>query len=411
MKYVVNDQVVLSRSLEGPLAAYVKGFARRLSEQGYAIYTLRRHIQIAADFSRWLAQNKVRRQWVSSKHTAQYLHARARRVLIRDGDATALIHLLGFLRGEAAIATEKIRRCRLRPAQRCTRAFEQYLQDERALAQATIAYYGAFVGDFLKDRFGNGAAPLSRLHARDVVHFVQRRAPRLGLKRAKMLTTALRSFLQFARYRGDVQLDLAAAVPTVANWSMSGIPRAIAPDQVRRLLARINRGTAVGRRDYAILLLLARLGLRACEVACLDLEDIDWKAGIVTVHGKGGRQVDLPLPADVGAAIAGYLQQGRPDGTCRRLFLRARAPNRGFRPSAVGCMVRRAILRHGIDAPTYGAHQFRHGFATDMLRHGASLAEIGELLGHRHPDTTKIYTKVDLPALRTLAVPWPGGAQ
>ena len=411
MRYIVNDDVVLSRPLEGPLAAYVERFARWSGERGYCAYSLKRRTRIAADFSRWLGQKAVPLRQVTSSAPRQYLRARAWRAPIRRGDAAALRHFLGFLRGEGVIAFERAGRCRMTPAERCANAFEQYLRDQRALAQATVAYYRAFVRDFLKDRFGNGPAPLSRLHARDVVHFVQRRAPRLGLKRAKMLTTALRSFLQFARYRGDVQLDLAAAVPTVANWSMSAIPRAIEPDQVRRLLARINRGTAVGRRDYAILLLLARLGLRACEVACLDLEDIDWKAGIVTVHGKGGRQVDLPLPADVGAAIAGYLQQGRPDGTCRRLFLRARAPNRGFRPSAVGCMVRRAILRHGIDAPTYGAHQFRHGFATDMLRHGASLAEIGELLGHRHPDTTKIYTKVDLPALRTLAVPWPGGAQ
>jgi site-specific recombinase XerD len=147
-------------------------------------------------------------------------------------------------------------------------------------------------------------------------------------------------------------------------------------------------------------------------VTSLDLEDLDWKAGTVTVHGKGGRRNELPLPADVGAAISAYLQDGRPNGTCRRLFLRARAPNRGWLgPSAVGNIVQRAILRSGIDAPTQGAHQFRHAFATEMLRHGASLGEIGELLGHRNPDTTKIYTKVDLVALRTLAVPWPGGAQ
>jgi integrase/recombinase XerD len=411
MKCVVDDQVALFRPAAGPLAAYIEGFERWLGKQGYAAYTLRRHVQFAADFSRWLAQNEVQRQRVSSKHTAQYLHARARRVLIRDGDATALIHLLGFLRGEGAIAAEKMRRCRFTPAQRRTQAFEQYLREERALAQATIAYYGAFVRDFLKDRFGSGPAPLRRLRARDVVHFVQRRAPRLGLKRAQMLTTALRSFLRFARYRGDVQLDLAAAVPSVANWSMSAIPRAIASDQVRQLLARFDRRSAAGRRDFAILLLLSRLGLRACEVARLDLEDIDWKAGTVAVHGKGGRRAELPLPADVGAAIAGYLRHGRPTGLCRRLFLRAHAPNGALRPGAVGCIVRHAIERYGIDAPTYGTHQFRHGLATEMLRHGASLGEIGELLGHRHPDTTRIYTKVDLPALRTLAVPWPGGVR
>jgi site-specific recombinase XerD len=280
------------------------------------------------------------------------------------------------------------------------------------LAQATIVNYIRFVREFLMDCFASGPATLSRLRSGDVVRFVQRRAPQLQLKTAKLLTTALRSFLQYGRYRGEIQLDLAAAVPLVASWSMPSIPRAIAPDQVRRLLVRINRRTAVGRRDYAIVLLLARLGLRASEVVFLELDDIDWKEGSLSVCGKGGRRLQLPLPVDVGEAIVAYVRHGRSPSTSRRVFLRARAPLRGFLgPSAVGSIVRHALLRAGIDAPTTGAHQFRHGLATEMLRHGASLSEIGELLGHRSPETTKIYTKVDLDALRTLALPWPGGAR
>jgi integrase/recombinase XerD len=310
------------------------------------------------------------------------------------------------------IPAEKIRRRRLSPVERCAQAFERYLREERILAKATIVNYVPFIRAFLKDRFGNGPVRLSRVCARDVVRYVQRQASRLHLKRAKLLTTALRSFLHYARYRGDIRLDLAAAVPRVANWSMSSIPRAISPDQVRRLLAHINRRTALGRRDYAILLLLARLGLRSREVAFLDLDDIDWKGGSVSVHGKGGRRTQLPLPAEVGEAIVAYLRYGRPRSTSRRVFLRARAPIRGFLgPCAVGSIVRHALLRAGIDAPTTGAHQFRHGLATEMLSHGASLAEIGELLAHRSPETTKIYTKVDLNALRTLALPWPGGGR
>jgi site-specific recombinase XerD len=241
---------------------------------------------------------------------------------------------------------------------------------------------------------------------------VQCRAQRLHLGRAKILVSALRSFLRYARYRGDIRSDLVAAVPSVANWSMASIPRGIAPDQVRQLLAQINRRTAVGRRDYAILLLLVRLGLRCGEVAFLELEDIDWKDGSLTVRGKGSRRVQLPLPADVGEAIAEYLRHGRPRTGSRQVFLRARAPVRGFLdPCAVRTIVSRGLKRAGIDAPTMGAHQFRHGLAADMLRHGASLSEIGEILGHRSPETTKIYAKVDLDALRTLALPWPGGAR
>jgi integrase/recombinase XerD len=193
---------------------------------------------------------------------------------------------------------------------------------------------------------------------------------------------------------------------------MPSVPRAIASDQVRRLLAHIDRSTVIGRRDYAVLLLLARLGLRSSEVASLELENIDWKRGLLSVHGKGGRPNQLPMPTDVGTAIAAYLRRGRPRSVSRRVFLRVRAPIRGFHSTGgIGTIVRRAILGAGIDAPTYGAHQFRHGLATEMLRHGASLAEIGQLLGHRSPETTKIYTKVDLDALRTLALPWPVGVR
>jgi integrase/recombinase XerD len=367
---------------------------------------------LAASFSRWLGQQAVSVRRVCAEHQVQYLRFRARRVHVRRQDATTLGQFLEFLRHEGLIpAEEKVPR-RLTPVERETQAFETYLRNERVLADATIAYYVPFTRRFLTDRFGNGPVTLSRVCAADVVRFVQRQAARLHVKRAKQLTTALRSFPHYARYRGEVTLDLAAAVPIVANWSMSAIPRAISADAVRRLLVSISRRTPVGRRDYAILLVLARLGLRASELVRLELDDIDWDAGQISIRGKAGYLTALPLPADVGKAIAAYLRHGRPPSSCRRVFIRGRAPLRGFQgPSAVGCVVRRAIVRAGVSAPTRGAHQFRHGLATQMLRHGASLTEIGEVLRHRSPETTKIYTKVDLEALRTLALPWPGGGR
>ena len=392
MKYIINDQVVLSRPVEGPLAAHIPSFAQWASEQGYARYSVYRRVLLAACFSRWLGRSAVRLRSVSSTYLAQYLRYRARRVQICRGDAAALRQLIDFLRRQGVVGNEATPSRRLTPVDRCTRAFERYLRDERALASATIVNYVPFVRRFLNDRFGNGRVTLSRLCAGDVVGFVQRQAPCLHLKRAKLLTTALRSFLQFARYRGDVKLDLAAAVPPVANWAMTSIPRAIPEDQVSRLLAGIDRSTAIGRRDYAILLLLARLGLRSSEVVFLELDDIDWKAGRVSVRGKSRRRTELPLPTDVGEAIVAYLQHGRPHTTSRRVFLRGKAPVRGFLgQSAIGSLVRHALERAGIDAPTKGAHQFRHALATQMLRHGASLTEIGEILGHRSPETTKIY--------------------
>jgi site-specific recombinase XerD len=289
--------------------------------------------------------------------------------------------------------------------------FRSYLRQERALAETTLVYYMGFISRFLKDRFADGEVDLSALCAADVVGFVERQAADLHRKRAQVMTTALRSFLQYARYRGDLKMDLAAAVPTVANWAMSSIPRFLSPDQIELVLAHCNRQTAVGRRDYAILLLLARLGLRGGEVVALTLDDIDWEAGYISVCGKGSQRTTLPLPVDVGEAIAAYLKDGRPSSANRHLFLRTRAPAVGFRgPVAISSLVMHALRRAGIDAPHKGAHLFRHSLATRMLGQGASLAEIGELLRHRSPETTTIYAKVDLGSLRTLALPWPGGA-
>ena len=413
MKCVINDQVVLSRSPEGPIAAHIRAFAASQTALGYARGSLQREIRLAAGFSQWLKQEGVGLQRVDADQVSRYLRVRRRQVLPNAGDRAALRHLLEFLRREGVIAAEPIAAPpRLTPAERSVHAYVDYLRDARALASATITNYAPFIQGFLTDRFGDGSIRLARLTARDVVRFVQRQAPRLHLKRAKLLTSALRSFLQYARYEGAVTLDLAAAVPAVANWSMPAIPRAIGEQQIRQLLASFNRRTATGRRDYAIVLLLARLGLRANEVARLELEDLNWEAGQVSVRGKRDYRTVLPLPTDVGAAIAAYLRHGRPPSPSRRVFLRSRAPIQGFLGQcAIGSIVRHALLRTGISAPTTGAHQFRHALATRMLRRGASLTEIGEILRHRNPQTTTIYTKVDLTALRTLALAWPGGVR
>jgi len=412
VKCTINDQVVLSQPLEGPLAAHIVSFAQSLSAQGYSLQSLKRQVRIAVCFSRWLKQNSVDVRCVGADHAVGYLRYRARHVRPCRGDLAALKHLIDFLRRGEVIPAEEPPVYRLTSAERCAQEYEQYLREARALARATIINYMPVVRDFLKDCFGDRRVTLARLRASDVVRFVQHRAPSLHPKSAKLLTTALRSFLRYVRYRGDITLNLAAAVPVVANWSMTAIPRAIAANQVRQLLSSIDRHTAMGRRDYAVLLLLARLGLRSSEVAFLELDDIDWNTGRLTVRGNNSQRYELPLSAEVGRAITSYLRHGRPQSASRRIFLRAKAPVTGFRgPGGVGSIVRHSLKRAGINAPSCGAHQFRHGLATEMLRHGASLGEIGELLGHRNPETTKIYTKVDILALRTLAVPWPGGVR
>ncbi len=412
MKYLVCDRIVLSKAPSGPLVAYIDIFAEFLAAQGYSLSSVHRQVFLSSEFSRWLEQKGVKLRSIRAEHIERYLRFRAHKARICRGDAAALRHLLDFLHREDAIPTRRISAPRLTPAQRSANAYERYLRKTCVLAEATILNYMPFIQRFLKDRFGDKPVVLSRLCAHDVVGFVLRQAPQLHRKRAKLMTSALRSFLKYARYRGDVTLDLAAAVPIVANWSMPSIPRAISAKQVHQLLASIDRRAAIGRRDYAILLLLARLGLRSSEVAFLELDDIDWNSGTLKVRGKSGRLNEFPLAPQVGKAIAAYLQDGRPPSTSRRVFLRAKAPIRGFPgASGVGSIVRHSLKRAGIKAPTYGTHQFRHVLATEMLRQGASLGEIGEVLGHRHPQTTTIYTKVDLEALRTLALPWPGGVQ
>ena len=224
------------------------------------------------------------------------------------------------------------------------------------------------------------------------------------------MTSALRGFLRFLYFRGDIDSDLASSVPTVADWKMSELPKSLEPEEVERLLQNCDRCTAIGRRDYGVLILLARLGLRAGEVVAMALDDIDWEAGLITIRGKGARHDQLPIPQDVGDALATYLRQARPRCDTRRVFVRVRAPHRGFSSSvAIANIVRRALRRAGLDPIRKGAHLLRHCLATKMLQRGACLAEIGQILRHSTPNTTEIYTKVDLAALGILAQPWPGG--
>jgi site-specific recombinase XerD len=283
-------------------------------------------------------------------------------VRLSRGDAAALNPLLAFLRERGEVPAEKKSSLPQTGAERHPHAYAQYLQDARGLARATIVSSVPFIRSFLTARCGHGPITLSQLRAHDVVHFVQRQVPQLPPKRAKILTCALRSFLQYVQSRGKAQLNLAAAVPVVANWSLSAIPRAIAAAQVRQLLDSIEQGTALGRRDYAIVLLLARLGVRAGEVVSRALDAIAWHAGQVNVRGKSGQRTELPLPVDVGQAIAAYLQRGRPHRPRRRVFLHAKAPLGGFRGSSgISSLVRQRLQRAGIAAPIHGAHQFRHG--------------------------------------------------
>jgi integrase len=287
--------------------------------------------------------------------------------------------------------------------------YAQYLQHERCLTPGCVHSYRAIARRFLRWRFGEDQAiDLCALKANEVTSFALYASGLYRVGTAKYAVTALRSFLRYLYLQGQVAVDFRGALPAVASWRLTGLPKALTASQVRRLLRACDRRQPVGRRDYAVLLLLARLGLRAGEVSALELEDVDWRHAEILVHGKGGRKERLPLPGDVGAALASYLRLRRPSVCCRRLFLRIRAPYGPLNRTAVTQLVRRACGR--ADLPAVGAHRLRHTAATEMLRAGGSLDEIAQVLRHRSHDTTAIYAKVDHNALRALAWRWPGGA-
>jgi site-specific recombinase XerD len=392
----------------GPLAPYIHHLAGRLSKQQYGYETARHKVRVVADLSHWLERRRLKASQLDEQIIGRFLYRRRRYDPARRGDSSAATLMLELLR-ELDVAPSPPP-ARPSPRHSIERSFERYLREERRLSQASLDNALPYVRRLLVHRFGDGPIALDALQPSDVIGFVLSSVHTMSPSRAKLLVGALRSFFRFLLSRGEIAKDFTGAVPSVADWRLSSVPKGIDPKDVRRLLKSCDRRTPTGRRDYAVLLLLARLGLRGGEVAALTLDDIDWDAGELTIRGKGPRSDRLPLPKDVGKAIVAYLRRGRPTCATRRLFVSARAPIRPFKQTAVGCIVRRAIARAGVDAPRKGAHVLRHALAIQMLRRGASLPEIGELLRHRRLDTTAIYTKVDLQALRALAQAWPGGA-
>jgi site-specific recombinase XerD len=411
---VINQLFTFSSTIErlrqGPLSEHLDAYAAGLTEQGYGRDSIRQQIIVIADLSRWLKQKDIDVLNLDGIVVDHFLRLRRKQRRVRRGDPKALARLLAMLRQTGVVKQH-------RPVEddiqsKVIDEFRRYLLEERSLSQATLHNYVPVIERFLSERFRNRALNLGILRAPDVTGFVVRHAKQLGPVRAKLMVTALRSFFRYLRHRGLMSIDLASSVPTVPNWSHSTLPRFLPAGDVEHILECCNRKTPVGRRNHAILLLLARLGLRAGEVVGLSLDDIDWNSGQIVIRGKGGKSAQLPLTTDVGTALAAYLRHDRPPSTTRRVFIRYRAPLVGFgNSSTISSLVRRALKHAGVESAHTGAHVLRHSLATSLLRQGGSLDEIGELLRHQSPNTTTIYAKVDVAALQTLALPWPGGAR
>jgi site-specific recombinase XerD len=400
----------IERLRQGPLSEHLDAYAAAVAEQGYAPHSISRQIVAIANFSRWLKRKHIEIESLNQQVVDRFLRLRRRQQRLGRGGPRALDRMLSMLRQKGIVKP-----CQPPVADgrsKIAAGFHCYLLQELGRSSSTAKNYVPFIDQFLKERFQNKTPDLTLLRASDVTGFVTRHAHQLSPVRAGIMVTALRSFFRYLLHRGAIATDLAGCVPAVPNWSLSTLPRFLPPAAVERLLKRCDRKTAVGRRNHAILLLLARLGLRAGEVIKLSLDDIDWDSGQITIHGKGGRSAQLPLPADVGTALAAYLRRDRPPSTSRTAFLRHRAPLTGFaNPSTLSSIVRRALKHAGVESAHMGAHVLRHSLATSMLRQGGSLDEIGELLRHQSPNTTAIYAKVDVTALHTLALPWPGGGR
>jgi site-specific recombinase XerD len=400
------DPSLLQRLRVGPLAPYYEAYLEQIEREGFLPSSVPMQMYAIARFSKWLESRRLDLDEINEVCVAQFLKRDAG--IAHSAEPAPLRRFIAMLR-EFGVTAAKLPEPRDRQ-QDCMFEYGRYLMCERGLAETSIPSYVGFAEQLLSDRFGQAELSLSELTATDVTRFMRERAHELSPGRSKLMVTALRSFLRYLRHEGVIMVDLAGCVPAVAAWSLATVPKFLPAGTVQHVLEHCERSTPDGMRNYAVLLLLARLGLRACEIVALTLDDIDWDTGKITIRCKGGRWAQLPLPPDVGEAVANYLRFGRPHSVCRRVFLRHRAPIAGFAHSiTVSTIVRRTLIRAGIKSARKGAHLFRHTLATDLLRNGASLDEIGEVLRHRSPNTTALYAKVDLNALRNLALPWPEG--
>lgn len=396
-------------SRSGLLEKYISSFAARLVAQGYPRKSIEYKVRLVAHFGEWVSQQNLNLQALSPKIVEEFLLHRSIKLIIRTGDTGTLIRFMEFLKEKGVLSSPPKQ---LQPEQELPidQRFKRYLDRERGLVQSTVAGYLFLIQKFLSATFGEGLMRLEELCAANVTGFILLYARDMAPRTASVMVTALRSFFRFLRFEGIIEVDLAGAALTVSNRRLTEVPKSLEPDDVDTLLACSKCEGEIGLRDYAILLLLSRLGLRAGEVVSLTLDDLDWDSGQITVHGKGLRTMQLPIPQDVGNALVSYLRHGRPICSDRHVFIRSRAPRIGFSTSMAICdVVRRSLTRAGLSPARKGAHLLRHSLAVRMLRSGASLAQIGDVLGHQSPSTTEIYAKVDFGSLHELAMPWPVG--
>jgi site-specific recombinase XerD len=391
-----------TRRKPGRMGPYVSGFRTRLTELGYSPETIREMLKVVGTLGRWMERRDIAPSDLGSSAFAEFIDDCRQRGMRRVPTIRSLDPLLGFLRGEGVVGEQPS------PSSAMEMLFADYrawLVADRGLSEATIIRYEKLARRFLEQHGADGGIDVASLDGKRIVAFLIQESERLSVGGAKGRVAELRSLLKFLYLRGLTPRLLTTVVPPVAGWHDTGIPKSITAAEVQSLLDLCDRTDPVGIRDYAILMLVARLGLRSIEVSRLELGDIDWRGGRIVLRGKASREDGMPLPAEVGEALSAYLSQARPSTSLRSVFLACKAPIRGIRPDLVSDVTRRACDRAGL--ARVGAHRLRHSLATEMLRRGVKLTDISQVLRHRDLATTAIYAKVDSTTLRTIAQPWP----
>ena len=404
-----------ARLLEPPLGSYLESLAQTLQGQSYSREVIRNYVHAAHRFGEWLSKQGLPLSAVSDQLISRYIDQFHKRITLAHpyGQRSKLAHGLGHLlvvlrQAGVVVAAKQIPS----PTEQWLARYDQYLNQVGGKAAATRKKYLSYARRFWEFRFGSTEADWSSLRADDLVGFVQQEAARLQRNLGRPPAVALRAMLRFLISEGQVPRGLEAAVPMPHQWRLASLPRHLNKEQVSQVLAVCQETKPNELRNAAVLLLLARLGLRAGEVASLSLEDIYWAEGRLLIRaGKSHRERTLPLEEQVGQALVEYLQHRRPRALHRHVFLQCHAPYGPLTNVAISHIARRALQRAGIAVTRPGAHVFRHTVATGMVRGGASFHQVADVLGHESLQTTAIYAKLDLNSLSQLALPWPGGEQ
>jgi len=392
--------------MAGSLAPYAAGYREHLARQGYRS-TITKHLRLMAQISRWLTSRGLDTNSLTPAGLEEFSSWREDSGYVTSLSMHSAALLFDYLVGVGVITRVDVFVAE-RPFDEVMLRYARYLTDERGLSASSVAQYVKASRTFLRWLCAHGDVELRDLSVGIINQFVLATCQRVKTTTAKLTVSTLRSLLRFFYLEGITPTALAPAVLAVAPWRQSSLPKALDAGVVTRLFKSCDRRTASGARDFAVLMLLSRLGLRASEVAGLQLSDFDWRRGEVTIRGKGNRQDRLPLPSDVGDALVAWLQRGRPRCVCRSVFVRTCVPFREISGSGISAIVRRACARSGLSP--VGAHCLRHTAATRILRSGGSMAEVAQVLRHHSQQTTAHYAKVDRLALVAVVRSWPGGA-